>query len=81
MGLEHQLFHQYLPIIGSAGGNYNLQSFTTSFSLYFYSSNLYTNYNYNVTNNNLVDIVYSDIYNYLYVLGSDLTIHGILFSA
>jgi hypothetical protein len=66
------------PVVAtySGGGNFNLQQFTQSFSLYSFSPNIYTTTNYNVPNNtNLVDIIYLQISSGLYVLGDNLSVY------
>jgi hypothetical protein len=66
------------PVVAtySGGGNFNLQQFTQSFSLYSFSPNIYTTTNYNVPNNtDLIDIVYLQISSGIYVLGNNLSVY------
>jgi hypothetical protein len=57
------------PPVIEYGGNFNLLAFTSSFNLHFASTNSYNVTNYSINNTNIVDIIYVQFVNYIYVLG------------
>ena len=66
-----------LPIIPppiTTGGNFNLNEFSAAFSLNYASTNTYTVKNYEISNNNLVDIIYLQFVASIYVLGNNISI-------
>ena len=62
------------PSGASGGGEYDNQEFSSGFTIRYVISNDYTSGTVSTNNTNLVDMLYIDEYNKIYVLGNDLSV-------